>query len=665
MPRRPARSGSVRRPLLLLLAPADHPHRDPVCATLAWLAEAQGMLCECYFDARPTGSHFGGGEPAGGDPNDLRGGTFTGAHHLEQLLLLLQHFEVEAASLGPSLLTPVLDEAGIAFRSRSPDVVTFYEEVFAAGGHAMPGTLLVVGQGGPARARLSAFAFPEIVRRRLLAIGEGDAGALGRLVRGRQVETLWTTGPPLPGATALRPGPVASVAAETAWMAERWAEGRGGFVLGDGELVGRWVPTAVRSGWVGIHGQPQTEVVDRLAQPLGGVDVVAGRQHDDRDFLALSRLGTAFQLIDPGRPPFPVLAEAPARWPAPPPLQEPDDETLRRWAGEGRVLSTLLFWTGMARELESLHALADVLGLSSLCAGLVLTTDSYRHMPRPPLALTQVPRAMGGLFPRVELLLASAGCGAMIESEAPGERFAAVLRRSVDDLAERLGGRDRVPLGWWPVMDAPLLATPGRRLSVGDRAPYVRLRYRPRPLSAAEGPSGAGGARRSLRSLVRDSPAARLFEPIRPFTEYQPGGPGLAVLRAVRACGFEYAFTTSAYGGVPQVGDVDGLTVLTYTAGRWDGWTPFITVNDLSDLRHAERRLLRGGRPGWLAGTLDTCLWAFSGPVWRRGTSLYRICEWVAAGGSSGRLVNVTPHTLARYARLLASRGLVHKLVEA
>jgi hypothetical protein len=165
---------------------------------------------------------------------------------------------------------------------------------------------------------------------------------------------------------------------------------------------------------------------------------------------------------------------------------------------------------------------------------------------------------------------------------------------------------------------------------------------------------------------VRESPLGALFEPARPFTDFRPGAPGRAVLEAVRDAGFEYAFTTSAFSGPPRaVVDIPGLVALTYTAGRWDGWSPFITVNGLSDLRRAERRLLRGRRPGWLAGTLDTCLWAFTGEVWDRGRELYAICRWIAEGGSSGRLVNVTPRTAARYARLLADRGLVETLPSA
>jgi hypothetical protein len=92
---------------------------------------------------------------------------------------------------------------------------------------------------------------------------------------------------------------------------------------------------------------------------------------------------------------------------------------------------------------------------------------------------------------------------------------------------------------------------------------------------------------------------------------------------------------------------------LPFTAGNWDGWTPFYTLGHTTDVVRAEGRLLRSGRPGWLAGTIDSPLWAFSGEVLEHGSRMYRISELIARGGRSGRLLNVTPNTIARYARLL------------
>jgi hypothetical protein len=70
-------------------------------------------------------------------------------------------------------------------------------------------------------------------------------------------------------------------------------------------------------------------------------------------------------------------------------------------------------------------------------------------------------------------------------------------------------------------------------------------------------------------------------------------------------------------------------------------------------LRRAEKSLLASGQPGWLLGTVDTCLWAFSGELWHRAPGLDAIARFVSSGGSSNRLINVQPRVLARYARII------------
>jgi hypothetical protein len=115
--------------------------------------------------------------------------------------------------------------------------------------------------------------------------------------------------------------------------------------------------------------------------------------------------------------------------------------------------------------------------------------------------------------------------------------------------------------------------------------------------------------------------------------------------------------TKSGFGRTPQVVYRDGdFVALNYTAGQWDGWTPFETINHVVDLRRAERSLMARRLPGWLLGSVDTCLWAFSGELWHAAPGLAAIAKFVAAGGSSGRLINVPPRVVARYARIIAGR---------
>lgn len=651
--------GRDARPgLLILFAPADHPHRDAACATVAWLAAAEGLLFECYYDGRPSGVHYGGGLPWRADPADLRGGTFGGGRHLEQFELLLNRFDCQAACLGETIFKDALAAGGVHVRAASAGVADFYAELFSGSVVSRPATLLVVGDGDR-RLSLVPYACHEISQRRLLAIAGGDPAALAGLQEPGsdgsriEVEHLWSDEPTGPA------GP-ASVADRTLAMAARWSHCVKTFLLADPEAAGRWIPAAIRNGWAPLFGIPQAELISRMSDQLRPVSVVWGRQQDDQDFLALSRAGVGFQLIDPGRPPFPVISEAPvdlgAVTPTPP---QPSDDELRTWAHQGRIVGTMAFWAGMVRELECLYALTDILGSTGLKAGLALTVESFNYLDSTPLGLLRVPRDLGGLGGQVETLVASSGSGGMIESAAPPDRFARTLAESVSALAARMGGRELLPRGWWAVMDAPLLPRKVGRVKFAARPPSVKLRYRRRAPSAQLG-AATGAGRPDLRSRVRESPLGDLFEPIRPFDEARPGGPVRAILDAVRAAGFEFALTKSEFGPTPTLATgVDGLSVINYTAGRWDGWTPFETVNELSDLVHAERRLLASGKPGWLLGSIDSCLWTFSGHVWDRGRELRDICRWMAEGGSSGNVLNVTPQTAARYARILGEQGLV------
>ena len=643
-----SRDNSRRPGLLLFCAPVDHPHRDAVCATLAWIAADEGLQFECYYEGRASGVHFGGGVPWRMDPADLRGGTFSGGRHLEQLAFVLDRFACQAACLGASIFDDVLSAAAVPVRARSGDVVEFYRELFESSPVERPAKGLAIGGGGAIN--LVPYACHEVVQRKVVAITGGDHAAAARLAADTELEQLWAGEP--------EAGDLQAVARRSLEMAAKWKSITSTYLIADPEAAGRWIPSAVRNGWAPVYGIPQAAVIRDLSPVLAGVDVVWGRQQDDSDFRELSCRGVAFQLIDPGRPPFPVVAGASSpKLPPPPCTAEPDDDELRRWARSGEIVTSLVFWSGMVRELECLYVLTDLVAESNLFAGLALTTESLRYFDSSPLALLAAPAEQGGLRDRLEVLIASAGAGGMLESEAPPQRFEAVLRRSVASLH---GSGATTVRGWWAVMDAPLVPRRIRRVSIQPWPPSAKVRYRPRPVElAAEGPSDRG-TRRALRSRVRDSPLGRLFEPIRPFDGTRPGPPQRSVLQAVRSAGFEYALTKSEFGAPPTVATgVDGLTVINYTAGRWDGWTPFETINRLSDLERAERTLRRAGSAGWLLGGLDACLWAFSGHVLDRGRELRAICRWVAGGGSSGRLHNVTPHTMVRYARILAELGLV------
>jgi hypothetical protein len=217
-------------------------------------------------------------------------------------------------------------------------------------------------------------------------------------------------------------------------------------------------------------------------------------------------------------------------------------------------------------------------------------------------------------------------------------------------------------------MDAPLVPANGWRSSIpvgwSPSAPYrLQIRFEPRgaasPTGAGDGATTGPGTlgcrlRAAARRRVRDSRLKDLFRANRPYERFAPGPLSPELAAAVRDSGFSYMLTKSGFGDPPRAVYRDGdFVALNYTAGRWDGWTPFETVNHVADLRRAERRLLARRSPGWLLGSIDSCLWTFTGELWQAGPGLAAIARFVAGGGASGRLVNVAPRVLARYARML------------
>lgn len=60
-------------------------------------------------------------------------------------------------------------------------------------------------------------------------------------------------------------------------------------------------------------------------------------------------------------------------------------------------------------------------------------------------------------------------------------------------------------------------------------------------------------------------------------------------------------------------------------------------------------------RPGWLIAALDAPVVAFQPAVWSHGTSVLELFRRIAGR----RVIAATPSTIARYATILAARGLV------
>lgn len=689
---------TVQRPrLLLLLAPYRYPHKNGVAATLAWIADVVESRFDVYYDAIHFGRHYGSGNP--NDPGLygrhtglglLTGGLLGGGRHLEAVAQAIQRFEARVFCVGEVAFSPSLASLGEAsgaqvHRVNDGDLAHLYEMVFDALGLAWPRTGVMVNRRPTEELDgIDSYTYPEVYHRRALGIEASASAKELRSLRDHGLQQLLTCGVGSEQQAALtelgfevvdldlvRPGD--DYAAVTRRLALRWKDRQRGWIVGDPTLVAYWLPTACREHRAAIYSVPQSQVIASLRSEIANdAEIpILGRQFGDGDFFTLSSLGQSFQVVDPCRPPLPNAQMSLSSWPAmlPDPRSgDPTDEELRAYAREGRVLSSLVFWTGMIRETENLYALTDLVALTGLRAGFVLTAQSLSWRPSP-LDLLFIPREQGGVFPGVEILLGSCGTGVAIESLLTGAQLRRHLAHAFEQL-EQLGVPAAWrPQGWWATMDAPLVPVgsqrAARRIRWKSSAPYrVQIRFHRSERSALgslepnpAAPEGRGWRRR-IGDAVRGGRLEGLFEAYRPYENFEPGPIRPDLAEAVRDAGFSYMLSKSGFGPRSRVlYEANDFVALNYTTGQWDGWTPFETVNDVKDLQRAEKTLLKRREPGWLLGTIDSCLWTFSGELWHAAPRLYAIAEHVATGGDSGRLVNVAPRVIARYARLLNASG--------
>lgn len=659
---------SARGPLLLLyVAPAADVRRHAIAAALAALAIRSDARFECYYDQRRLGRHFGGGEPAAAPVGMSGGSLFEGGRHAEHVLRLGHHFRLIVVADRESPLQPALDAAGSEVLEHSNTPGDIYRAVLERLGVPAPLRALIVdgqpqGPHGVVTAPYTAPAFLAGTPALGLDVTatSSDRAAVEALGV-NQFDALWVDagrGTCFPGGFDVTVGAVGTadygdVTPTIASSFTGWA--RGAF-LGDPELVAAQMGRIAARRLVPLYSRPQVQAI-RLIPELApaGTDPVFGRQYDDRDFIELAHHGRSLQVVDPCPPFESARVTRVVRHPAV--VVEPDDAQLERWADRGTVLVTLCVWAGMVRELDALGRIIDVVSLTGARGGLVVTAETAEHGA--PLHLLGVPPERGGVAGRLELLLGSTGRGVAAEELLDRAALTAALREAMTALDERVGP-ELMPRGWWPLLDArfetvrpPLLGRRGRR-------PVVY--FTPRR-DQTEAPGSLGGGTKpalDLRAIVGGAVRRLGLDGFvaerRPFDSVRPGAFDPTVAAAVRAAGLSFMWTKADFGVPRAVVLDDAFIVLPFTAGNWDGWSPFYTVGSVRDVVAAERRLLRAGKPGWLASTVDSPLFAMSGEVWSAGARLHEVMDLVARGGATGRLVNVTPSVVARYARLLHER---------
>jgi hypothetical protein len=675
----------MKKKLILYLSKLDHNCNIPIASTLAWISKTKGFLFDNYYDSYHQGVHFPGGDSRNLDEGKVTGGTVCGDRHFEEFYFLLHNFDVSVLSTGETIFSQIIKNLDIPIIGVSDRLSILYSQAFKYLDIPMPADIVMIGSDfGKALSGLESYLYPEIYYRQAIGVNDSisddeladlyqeggkvyciyvDEGVINKLVKARRydVEVI----------DRLKPSD--DYLSITERIALRWKDKVNGWILGDPTLVAHWLPTACEEGLIALYSIPQEKIVTQLVDLISSKGrVIYGRQYSDRDFFELSKLDQCLQVIDPCRPPFQSVKHVGYDWDtnqgkegfyAP----EYSDEELRQFAREGRILVSLMFWSGMIREIANFYNLFDLFAMTKLKCGLILTAQSYEYMMHSPVELLTVPIQQGGVYPLVEPVLGSCGIGVGIESFIAKQRLEEDLREGLLRIRQKVKKENYMPRGWWATMDTDL-----EKLSWWNRpapfrflrySPYLQIRFHAKDKKYNEDmhprKDGASEFKEShyidkIKSFIQRSGLMKYFESYRPYEFYKAGQIKKDIIDTAESVGFQYMFSKAGFNPKSEIKHVDeNFIALNYTSGQWDGWTPFETINDVTDLKKSEHTLLQRNKPGWIVSTIDSCLWTFSGEFWKRGNKLYEIAEFCAQGGDSQKLVNVKPYTIARYARII------------
>ncbi len=116
------------------------------------------------------------------------------------------------------------------------------------------------------------------------------------------------------------------------------------------------------------------------------------------------------------------------------------------------------------------------------------------------------------------------------------------------------------------------------------------------------------------------------------------------VFSAVESAGLDYFISSASPGRNRLLYRTEGLVALNQSCRVVHGASPFVRVTTAEDLQTAS-----SPGPGWMIATLDAPVISFAPYIWRHGSRFMRIIDAL----KSPAYINATPHTIARYARVL------------
>jgi hypothetical protein len=124
------------------------------------------------------------------------------------------------------------------------------------------------------------------------------------------------------------------------------------------------------------------------------------------------------------------------------------------------------------------------------------------------------------------------------------------------------------------------------------------------------------------------------------------------IYQAIEEAGLSYFISSVKPGRNRIIYESDRLIVFNQTSKTFCTGSPFVRITSIEDILESGYRM----KPGWFIGTLDAPVISFNAYIWRHGSRFMKIADWLK---NTPDVINVLPHTIARYIRILKARGLI------
>lgn len=619
----------MRLKSIFYLSNYSYVHKNAIAASLAWISEVRNHRLEVYYEAPRSGEAYGG-PPA--KTEDYFGSTVLGGHHHEQFFLANSLFNVKyAISGGSTVFSPFIELMGKKTIAQADSVSEFYDGIFSHFRLEAPEEVVMIGSDSTSSSilELGPYYYPEIYYRKAIGVASeieetelkkfrdmGVRKTYSVCVPREKTQLLKTLGFTVEIVDELRPNDTNR--SMLIRLAQRWLGRAEGFMIADPVLVSYWTPWCCRNNIVAFH---EPGVIDALGDRNTITDmkkvskVIFGRQSSEEEILQVSKLDYCFQIVDPGRPVFPIMEQKRGSFYKPHKSYfdfEPSDAELESYARERKILSSVLFWCPDIRHVECLYKILDLVAVTRAKIGIGITAHWYKYNFHP-LQMINIPLESGGVFPNVEPLLCSCGLGVACEAEGfmSHDTMLSNLKKAREIVSE-VTTEEFLPRGCFPFLD-----TRQNGWKLKTNPPFIKRVTKPSNEINSE----------FMEALINS--------------------------------GFSYVVSLVNMGK-PEITFRNGdFLSINYTAGKWTGVSPYIVVSSANDIVLSEKKIANSQKPGWLLSAIDSPLWLFSKPAWGYGHKIWEIVNYIKNGGVSKRLVNVTPHTISRYAKILEDKGML------